>query len=280
MKRYFYITFILICLLSSNLHSQSNKITILHTNDTHSRIEALSLNDKKFPGYGGYVYRNSIVKNIKNNTDNVLIFDAGDFFQGTPYFNFFEGELEIELMNKIEYTAVTLGNHEFDNGIEKLTQRLHKAQFPIISTNYDFRNTSLKDIIKPWLIKKIGKYKVGIIAVGVNPEGLISPINFEGVGYMEPYSIAEQTAEYLKNKMKCNLIVCLSHLGYQQPHGVKNDVEMANQTKYIDIIIGGHTHTLLKDAMEVINNQNHKVLITQCANMGVFIGRIDVEFER
>ena len=255
-------------------------ITVLHTNDTHSRIESLSPNDKRYPDRGGYAYRSAIIKNIKSQQPNLLLFDAGDFLQGTPYFNFYKGALEVDLMNKLGYRAVTLGNHEFDLGVDHLAFVLKKAKFSIVNCNYDVSKTPLKKIVKPWVIFKIGGVKIGVTGLGVNPDGLISPENFKGIIYHDPYSSLVGVVKLLKVDKKCDYIICLSHLGYQQPEGVASDVEIVKNCDNLDLICGGHTHTLLERADSVIDRNGKVVFVTQSGSMGVSLGRMDVDFSR
>lgn len=260
--------------------SKITKVTILHTNDTHSRIETLSNNDKRYPGRAGYVYRSAIINNIRKDQKNTLLLDAGDFVQGTPYFNYYKGALEVELMNRLGYVAATLGNHEFDLGVERLALILKKARFAIVNCNYIVCGTPLKKIIKPWIIVKVGGVKIGITGVGVNPEGLIAPENFKGITYCDPLVSVNKVAKVLKIDKKCDYVICLSHLGYQQPEGVPSDVILAGKSENIDVIIGGHTHTLLEHADSVNDSHGKVVYIAQCGSMGVSIGRMDIGFQR
>jgi len=260
----------------------TNKVTIsvLHTNDTHSRIEQLSKSDKRYPNRAGYANRSAIIHKIRAEQPNVLLVDAGDFFQGTPYFNFYMGTLEVALMNKLGYKAVTLGNHEFDLGVDHLAKKLKKAKFSVVNCNYDVSKTALRKIVKPWIVVTIAGVKIGITGVGVNPEGLITPENFNGIVYHDPIIAVNSTAKMLKIDKKCDYVVCLSHLGYQQAEGVPSDVELAKRGMDIDLIIGGHTHTLLEHPDSLINSCGKLVYVTQCGSMGVSLGRMDVEFQR
>lgn len=255
-------------------------ITILHTNDTHSRIEQLSATDKKYPNRAGYANRSAVISKIRSEQPNVLLVDAGDFLQGTPYFNFFKGALEVELMNKLGYKAVTLGNHEFDLGVDSLAKILKKAKFSIVNCNYDVKNTPLRKIVKPWIIVKIAGVKIGITGVGVNPEGLITPENFKGIVYHEPAGALNKVANMLKKDKKCDFVICLSHLGYQQPDGIISDVSIVKKCNNIDLIVGGHTHTLLERPDSVVDMSGKKVYVVQSGSMGVSIGRMDVGFSK
>jgi 5'-nucleotidase len=267
----------------TNIQAQTSKtttVTILHTNDTHSRIEALSNSDKKYPGRAGYVYRSAIVNKIRKEQKNTLLLDAGDFVQGTPYFNYYKGAIEVELMNRLGYVAATLGNHEFDLGVDHLALILKKAKFAIVNCNYIVCGTPLKKIIKPWIIVTVGDVKIGITGVGVNPEGLIAPENFKGITYCDPVVSVNKIAKLLKIDKKCDYVICLSHLGYQQPEGIPSDMVLVKKSVNIDVVIGGHTHTLLERPDSVYNSLGKAVYITQCGSMGVNLGRMDVGFQR
>lgn len=267
----------------TNVQAQTSKttmVTILHTNDTHSRIEMLSKTEKKYPGRAGYANRSAIVNKIRKEQKNTLLFDAGDFFQGTPYFNYFKGALEVELMNRLGYVAATLGNHEFDLGVDHLALILKKAKFAIVNCNYIVTGTPLQKIIKPWIIVKVGGVKIGITGVGVNPDQLITPENFKGIKFCDPIESVNFITKVLKFNKKCDYVICLSHLGYQQPEGVPSDVILAQKSVNLDVIIGGHTHTLLEHPDSVNNTLNKWVRIVQCGSMGINIGRMDVGFQR
>jgi len=267
----------------TNIQAQTSKtttVTILHTNDTHSRIETLSNGDKKYPGRAGYIYRSAIVNKIRKEQKNTLLLDAGDFVQGTPYFNYYKGAIEVELMNRLGYVAATLGNHEFDLGVDHLALILKKAKFAIVNCNYIVCGTPLKKIIKPWIIVKVGGVKIGITGVGVNPEGLIAPENFKGITYCDPVTSVNKIAKVLKIDKKCDYVICLSHLGYQQPEGVPSDIMLVKNSVNIDVVIGGHTHTLLERPDSVYSSQGKLVRIAQCGSMGVNLGRMDVGFQR
>jgi len=190
------------------------KITILFTNDTHSRIESYPVNDSKNPGLGGYARRAALIKKIRNEEPNVMLFDAGDVFQGTPYFNFFGGALEFKLMSMMGYTAITLGNHDFDNGLEGLLKQLPNATFDIISSNYDFSETILKDKIQPYKIYNVAGVKVGVFGLGIELQGLVSALNYGKTRYLNPEEKAAEMAYLLKKEKKCDLVICLSHLGF------------------------------------------------------------------
>jgi 5'-nucleotidase len=257
---------------------KTKKITILYTNDTHSRIEPFASNDKKFAYLGGYARRTSYINQVRKEEKNVLLFDAGDVFQGTPYFNFFHGELEFELMSLMGYNAMTLGNHEFDGGIEGLNFALTYARFDILSANYDFSETILKDKVQPYKIFTVDGIKVGVFGLGVALQGMVSPVNYGKIVYQDPLQKAAETAFLLKKTKKCDLVVCLSHLGFSYEDKQVSDVVLAKQSKNIDLIIGGHTHTFLDKQSVFKNSDGEDVIITQTGWGGTRIGRVDFYF--
>lgn len=249
------------------------RLVILHTNDTHSRIEPLPQTDRTNPDKGGVVRRASYIDQVRAENKQVLLFDAGDFLQGTPYFNLFKGEVEVKAMNLMHYDAATLGNHEFDYGLEVLQKVVGLAHFPIISSNYDFSETSLSGMVRPYLILKKGKLRIGVIGINIQPKGLIATDNYKGMKYLDPEETANKMAEQLRRKQKCDLVVCLSHLGYGA------DLRLAESSRNIDLIIGGHSHTYLQEPVERMNRDNKPVLIYQTSGRGATVGRMDITME-
>lgn len=254
-------------------------LVLLHTNDTHSQLEPYRMDDKYNPGMGGILRRAALIREVRAKEPNVLMVDAGDFVQGTPYFNLFKGEAEIKLMNKLGLDALTLGNHEFDNGIPFLAKMLKKAKFKVVCSNYDVSATVLKKYVKPWLIVKKGKLRIGIVSANISPKGLISPVNFQGVKYLDPYETAEATASWLKTVKKCDLVVCLSHLGLDNKGEAPDDLRLAEKSRNIDVIIGGHTHTFMRSPAKKTNAAGETVLINQVGKGGIFVGRLDLEVD-
>jgi len=269
--------------LISSKNDDTIKLTILSTNDVHSRIDPFPVSDKRNAGMAGFAQRASIVNDIRSQEDNVLLFDAGDIFQGTPYFNMYGGELEFKLMSKMGYDAATMGNHDFDNGLEGFNKQLPHASFPFVCSNYDFDNTILKNKTKKYHIIEKGGIKIGIIGVGIEMEGLISKKNYGEAVYHDPIEKANEYAAILKEK-NCDFIVCISHLGYnyEQKKSSKkiSDVILAAKTKHIDYIIGGHTHTFLEEADSIINLDGKKVLVSQAGWGGILLGRLDIVFSK
>lgn len=268
--------FIILCLslfLAFPVFSQK-KIVILHTNDTHSRIEPIPQTDRTAPGKGGVERRASYVDKVRKENKNVLLFDAGDFLQGTPYFNLFKGEVEVKTMNLMKYDAATLGNHEFDYGLEVLAEVIQRADFPIISSNYDFSQTVLAGLVKSYIILKRDGIRIGVIGIDVKPQGLIASNNYKGMKFLDPVNTANEFAELLRSQHKCDVVICLSHLGYEQ------DMTLAESTRNIDLIIGGHSHTYMKEPEIRKNLDDKKVMIYQTNGRGIYVGKVDVELEK
>ncbi len=255
------------------------KITILSTNDFHSRIDPFPPNDKKFAGMGGLARRSALVKQIREEGNEVLLLDAGDIFQGTPYYNFYYGELELKFMSQIGYDAATIGNHEFDNGIENIAKQLPNANFPFICSNYDFTNTVLAGKTVPYKIFEKSGIKIGVIGLGIELDGLVSKRNFGETKYNDPVEVANKLSSLLKDQ-GCSYIIALSHLGLSYENDKVSDMVLAQKTRDIDMIIGGHTHTFMEQALLVNNLDNKQVAITQSGWGGVVIGRADLHFSK
>ena len=256
------------------------KITILHTNDVHSHIDPFPKNDPLNPNGGGVIARANLINLIKKDNPHTLVLDAGDVFQGTPYFNFFGGELELKLMSKMGYNASTLGNHEFDNGIEKLSKVLKHANFSFLNSNYTLKNTPLENKIKSHEIFNINGIKIGVFGLGIELEGLVEKKLYKGVKYLNPIEISKDISDDLKYNHNCDLIICLSHLGfsYSKDKNIMCDLILAKQTNNIDLIIGGHTHTFLDEPIKVKNLENKDVIINQVGCFGINLGKIDFYF--
>ena len=270
------ILFLLAFSAVSVLGQQKIKLVILHTNDTHSQVEPTEKSSLNTSDMGGYARRMGLISHIREQEKNVLLLDAGDYSQGTPYFNFFNGRVEIDAMNRMKYDAGTLGNHEFDNGIDTLAVILRSAKFPMLSSNYNFRNTALESLIKPYIILNRAGLKIGILAVDVNPKSLVFEKNYKGMVYEDPIQKANDIASLLKKQEKCDVIICLSHLGATSSAGVVNDFELAHKTRYIDVIIGGHSHSMITNTTEK-NAAGKPIVIAQMAKSGLYLGRVDLE---
>lgn len=245
---------------------QADSLTILHTNDTHSQVEPIAAG-KRDAFHAGYARRMGIIQQERALDPNLILVDAGDFCQGTPYFNFYHGRIEIDAMNRMGYDAITLGNHEFDNGVDTLAAVLRDAQFAIVSANYDVQGSPLEGIVQPYTVITRAGIRVGILGVGVNPNGLVAAKNFAPVQYLDPFASAQKAATELKMHHHCDVIICLSHLG------THNDEKLAEQSKYIDVIVGGHTHKIITNHY-VENTEGKSVLLTQMGKSGARLGKI------
>ncbi len=255
------------------------RLTILHTNDVHSRIEPFPMDGSRNQGMGGVARRAALVERIRTQEDHVLLLDAGDIFQGTPYFNMFGGELEMKLMSKMGYDAATMGNHDFDNGIEGFYKQLPNADFPILISNYDLSDTVMHNSTLNYKVFNKGGLKIGVFGLGIELEGLVDKKNYGGTRYLDPIIKANETAALLKNDLHCDLVVCLSHLGYQYKDDKVSDQVLAKRTRNIDLIIGGHTHTFMPQPEDIHNLDGRITTINQVGWAGINLGRIDYVFE-
>ncbi|ETN95651.1 bifunctional metallophosphatase/5'-nucleotidase [Zhouia amylolytica] len=264
--------------LSLNSCNENSKkhITILHTNDVHSHIDPFPKDHGKNPNQGGVARRATLVDNIRRENPNTLLFDAGDIFQGTPYFNFYGGELEFKLMSMLKYDAATIGNHDFDNGIDGLYAQLPHAKFQFLSANYDFKNTIMDSHVKPYTIFIRDQVKIGVFGLGIELDGLVDKSLYKETIYNNPIEIAQDISRVLKEEENCDIVVCLSHLGYKYNfEGKVSDILLARNTEHIDLIIGGHTHTFMEQPEIVLNRKEKEVLINQAGCFGIYMGRID-----
>ncbi len=256
------------------------RLVILHTNDTHSRIDPFPMDGGRNAGMGGIARRATLIKQIREEEPNVLLLDSGDIFQGTPYFNFFEGEIEFKAMTAMGYDASTLGNHDFDNGINGLVRMLPHAAFPFVSANYAIAPGSpLAGRVMPHLIKQVGPIKVGIFGLGIDFDRLVIAGLHEGVSYSDPILVARQQEEALRQQ-GCHLVICLSHLGYRYREDRPSDTALAAEVPGIDLILGGHTHTFL-DAPDVHTHSDGRfTIVNQVGWAGIRLGRIEMVFTR
>ncbi len=258
------------------------KLTILHTNDVHSRLDPFPMDGSKNQGLGGVAKRATLIKRIRKEQKNVLLLDAGDIFQGTPYYNFFGGEIEMKVMSELGYDAATLGNHDFDGGLDGLELQLVHTKFPLISSNYDFSNTVMNKKTIPYTIFKKDGIKIGVFGLGISLDGLVLRSNYADTQYLDPLIEGQKWATFLRNEEKCDYVICLSHLGYKYKDDSNkiSDVILAQNTNDIDLIIGGHTHTFLNEPDRLQNKDGRPVLVTQVGWAGIVLGRLDVYFER
>lgn len=258
------------------------KLTVLHTNDQHSRIEPFDSSYSRNPNQGGFARRATLIQQIRSQEKNVLLLDAGDIFQGTPYFNFYGGELEFKLMSMMGYDAATMGNHDFDNGLEGFLKALPNAKFPFITSNYDFSNTILDGKTEKYKIFKKDGIKVGLFGVGIELDGLVGKKQYQETKYLNPVEITQHYADFLRKEKGCDLVICLSHIGYDYRDDADkiSDKKLAAQTDNIDLILGGHTHTFLPEPQSFTNKSGKNVLVNQVGWAGLLLGRIDFYFDK
>lgn len=255
------------------------RLVILHTNDVHSRLDPFPMDGGKYAGQGGVAARAALIRQIRQEEEHVLLLDAGDIFQGTPYFNLYKGEPEIKAMSLMSYDAVTMGNHDFDAGLEGFARQLPHARFPVLTANYDFTHTVLEGKTRPYVVLRKGGLKIGVFGLGIQLKGLVSPDAYCDTQYLEPVPVARAVSERLKKKERCDMVICLSHLGYEYPYPKVSDKILAAETEYIDLIIGGHTHTFLDEPVVVRNRNGMEVAISQVGWGGLRLGRLDYIFD-
>ena len=265
-NRFRFTFFFILALVLAAVSVHAQELVILHTNDTHSQIEPFTY--KADTNVGGFLRLEAYIREVREQNPNVLVLDAGDFSQGTPYFNFFKGYTEIYLMNAMKYDAATLGNHEFDNGCSALAKRARKAHFPILCANYEFHNKALAKVIKPYAVFEKGGYKIGVFGLTVNLDGLVAPQVAQELTYLDPVPISNKMVTLLKEK-GCDLIICLSHLGIEP--GDFGDYNLAETVPGIDIIIGGHSHYEMKEPTVIGNTR-----IYQMTSKGKCVGEITI----
>lgn len=259
--------------------AKATKLTVLHTNDVHSRLDPFPMDGSRNAGRAGVARRATLLSQIRQQEANVLLLDAGDLFQGTPYFNLYKGEPEVLVMNKLAYDAATIGNHDFDGGIDNMKTQFGKATFPFLVANYDFKNTVMDGRTQLYKVFVKDGVRVGIFGLGIKPDGLIPTELYKEMKYLDPTELATDMARQLRNGENCDYIICLSHLGYQYNDQTVSDRTLAAQTSNIDLIIGGHTHTFLDAPVTVNNKLGQPVLINQVGFAGINLGRIDLTFE-
>ena len=261
--------------MPSPSHPKDQHLVILHTNDTHSRMDPFPMDGGRFQGLGGVARRASLIKRVRAAHPNVLLLDSGDIFQGTPYFNFFKGEIEFEAMSAMEYDVATIGNHDFDNGVQGLVEMMPRASFQFVSSNYDVAGSPLEPFVEPWTIREVGGVRVGIFGLGIAFQGLVLEKLHAGVRHTDPYSAARRCVSQLR-QAGCSLIVCLSHLGYRYRGEVPSDTLLAQRVEGIDLILGGHTHTFLEAPDVHVQPDGRRTLVNQVGWAGMRLGRVDV----
>lgn len=256
------------------------RLTVMHTNDMHCHIDPFPNSNAEYSGRGGMVRLASLIAKSRAENPNMILLDAGDMFQGTPYFNFFKGDLMLKLMSKMGYDGGTIGNHEFDNGLEGIVSALKYAKFPIVSSNYDFSDTILSGLVMNHHILHKSGIKIGIYALGIELDGLVDKLNYGNTRYLDPLAVALKMEQMLKKDHHCDLVICLSHLGFSYQHNKISDSTLAPQTQYTDLIIGGHTHTFLDKPLELKNKDQKLILINQAGWAALAAGKIEFIFDR
>ena len=252
----------------------------MHTNDVHSRIEAFPNDGGKYSGLGGAAKRAALVKKLRAENEHVLLLDCGDIFQGTPYFNFFGGELEFKLMSEMGYDLATIGNHDFDAGIDGLHKQLKHASFGLVNANYNFEDTIMNGVVKPYRVFQKGDIKIGVLGVGIELQGLVPKTLYKDTQYLDPIAQANKYAKILKQDEGCHYIICLSHLGYKYKENKVSDHDLAADSVDIDLILGGHTHTFLNKPTKIANQKGKIVLVNQVGWAGILLGKMQIQFEK
>lgn len=280
MKRFILIPLLILTLALSAAAGTDKQLLILHTNDTHSCIMPLkpTLADTVKAGRGGFLRRLEMVDRERKQNPDLLLFDSGDFSQGSPYYSMFEGDVEVGLMNMMKYDAATIGNHEFDFGLENMARLFRMAKFPVVCANYDFSGTCVEGLVKPYVIIRRKGMKIGVFGLAPEMKGLVSDKNCKGVKFLDPVVKAQEMADLLRNEKKCDLVICLSHLGWNTS-GVSDEV-MMSRTRGIDLVLGGHSHTFFKDLRYVDNLDGRKVANDQNGKSGIFVGRLVVDMKK
>ncbi|MDY6205195.1 bifunctional UDP-sugar hydrolase/5'-nucleotidase [Bacteroides heparinolyticus] len=274
MKKYIYTLFL--CVVAVVVSAQERRLLVLHTNDTHSCIMPVNPNlaDKSVAGRGGFLRRIAMLERERAVNPDLLLFDSGDFSQGSPYYTLYKGDVEVELMNRMGYDAVVIGNHEFDNGIENMARIFRKARFPIVCSNYDFSGTPVEGLVKRWVVIRRNGVKIGVFGLSPELEGLVDMRNCKGVRYLDPVRTAEEMTRFLKEKKKCDIVICLSHLGWDSLN--MNDQILLSGTRGIDLLLGGHSHTFMKKLYHVKDLDGKEVPVDQNGKQGIWIGRIEL----
>ena len=279
MKKFVFVIVLILATVSAS-GKGPKKITILHTSDTHSCILPLNENlaDRNVAGRGGFIRRISMLKQERQKDPSLLLFDCGDFSQGSSFYTMFQGDVEVGLMNQMHYDAVTIGNHEFDFGLENMIRLFKTANFPVVCSNYDFADTQLKDIVKPYIVLKRKGVKIGVFALCPPLEGLVSTKNYGPLKFLDPVEVTNEMVDVLRNQKKCDVVICLSHLGWVSSEYPDNDV--IKQTQGIDLVLGGHTHTYLETLGYETDKMGKQVPVDHEGKHGAYVGKIELTFDK
>lgn len=266
--------------LSLTASGQKKQLVILHTNDTHSTIYPLNPNlaDTALAGRGGFIRRISMLKEERKKNPDLLLFDSGDFCQGSPYFSLYKGDVEVELMNRMCYDAGTVGNHEFDNGLENMARLFRNMNFPIVCSNYDFTGTVAEGTVKDYIILKRNGLKIGVFGLSPKLDGLVAAENCQGVKFLDPIAETKRVVAILKKK-KCDVIICISHLGWSVSDSV-DDQRMIQATNGVDLVLGGHSHTYFKELQYVKNHDGKEIPVDQNGKHALYVGKMVLNFRK
>ena len=273
--------FYLFTFLPLNADAKKHRqLVILHTNDTHSTIVPVNPNidNKEIAGRGGFLRRVNMVKEQRRQHPDLLLFDSGDFSQGSGYYTLFKGEVEVGLMNQMGYDAATIGNHEFDFGLENMARIFRMAQFPIVCSNYDCKGTVLEDLVKPYITLMRNGVKIGVFALSPALKGLVFDSNCEGITYLDPAETAQKCINILRKQEKCDVVICISHLGWKASE--YSDEMFLKGVEGCDLVLGGHTHTYLKELEYAPDKTGKRIPIDQNGKHGAFVGKLVLNLEK
>lgn len=264
----------------TSVSAQNKKLLILHTNDTHSCILPMKNTtlERQVAGKGGFIRRISFINEERKENPDLLLFDSGDFCQGSPYYTLFKGEVEVNLMNMMKYDAGTIGNHEFDSGLEEMAKMFRTLNFPIVCANYDFTGTPVEGLVKPYVVIERDGVRIGVFGISPELDGLVSDKNCVGVKYSDPVEASNKVAAELRDKENCDIVICLSHMGWDE--GDLTDQKIMAETRGVDLFLGGHSHTYFEDLRYVKNLDGEDVPNDQNGKHGAFMGRIEIELEK
>lgn len=256
------------------------QLVVLHTNDTHSTIFPVNSNidDQEIAGRGGFLRRVNMVKEQRRQHPDLLLFDSGDFSQGSGYYTLFKGEVEVELMNQMGYDAATIGNHEFDFGLDNMARIFRMAKFPIVCSNYDCTGTVIQDLVKPYITLVRNGVKIGVFALSPELKGLVFDGNCEGITYLDPAETAQKYINILRKQEKCDIVICISHLGWEVSD--YTDEMFLKKVEGCDLVLGGHTHTYMKELGYAPDKTGKRIPVDQNGKHGAFVGKLVLDLEK